>query len=412
MPVGARVRNPARVELVDKAPVKAPGKSECEDTRPPQMRKFVSMDDPEKPAERFQVDALNAICPYWTMFPLSFPMAELATAEPHEWVLDPFCGRGTTLYAARKLGLPAVGIDSNEVASAIAAAKLVSVSPGAVVALAKELIEQAPEPELPTGEFWRWCFAPGVLDALCRLRTGLKQCRGPAAAALKGVLLGALHGPRNKGMPSYFSNQMPRTYATKPNAAVAFWRGRGLRPVEVDVLAIVQRHAERRYASIPPRTKGAVHAGDALSVLRRLRRRFSRVITSPPYPGMVTYRPDGWLRGWLLGGPERPDYRRDGQLGAMTGARFVVELARIWTAVARRCVPGARMAVRFGALPSTCRGEPENLLLTSLEASGTWEVASIADAGVPGRAGARQVEQALQVGAHVPEVDVLAIRSH
>ena len=368
------------------------------------------MNDPGKPV-RSRPDALNAICPYWTMFPLSFPLDELAAAEPDEWVLDPFCGRGTTLYAARKLGLPAVGIDSNEVASAIAAAKLVSVRPGAVVALAKELIESSPEPELPIAEFWGWCFAPGVLDVLCRLRAGLaQQNRSQAAIALRGVLLGALHGPRNKRVPNYLSNQMPRTYATKPGAAVSFWKARGLHPVEVDVLAIVQRHAERRYLGAPPATRGMVYAGDALSVLRRLRRRFSRVITSPPYPGMVTYRPDGWLRGWLLGGPEHPDYNRDGQLGAMTGARFVTDLARIWTAVAKRCVPDARLTVRFGALPSVRSGEPRELLVKSLDDSRAWRVLSVENAGVPEREGARQAAQALSIGGHVPEVDVVAVR--
>jgi hypothetical protein len=369
------------------------------------------MNDPVKPVRRSQADALNAICPYWTMFPLSFPLAELATAKADEWVLDPFCGRGTTLYAARKLGLPAVGIDSNEVASAIAAAKLVSVHPSSVGTLAKELIEHVSKPELPTGEFWRWCFAPGVLDALCRLRAGLEKCQSQTAVALRGVLLGALHGPRNKGMPSYFSNQMPRTYATKPGAALSFWKARDLCPVEVDVLSIIERHAERRYRIVPARTDGAVYTGDALSVLRRLRRRFSRVITSPPYPGMVTYRPDGWLRGWLLGGPELPDYGRNGQLGAATGARFVTELAHIWTMVAKRCVPGARLSVRFGALPSMRSGEPRELLLTSLDASRSWDVLSVKDAGVPERRGARQASQALKTGSHIPELDVVAVRT-
>ena len=357
-----------------------------------------------------QADALNAICPYWTMFPLSFPLSVLSEARPGDWVLDPFCGRGTTLYAARKHGLPAVGIDSNEVAAAIAAAKLVTVDPGAVVTLAEDLIESEAETDSPDGEFWRWCFAPGVLDALCRLRAGLAQREDQAAVALKGVLLGALHGPRNKGAPSYFSNQMPRTYATKPKGAVSFWKTREMHPVEVDVLAIIRRHAERRYAVVPSRTRGAVHGGDALSVLRRLRRRFDWVITSPPYPGMVTYRPDGWLRGWLLGGPPAPDYNREGQLGSTTGKRFVTGLAEIWTAVAERCVPGARLVVRFGALPSARHGEPEDLLLTSLESSGAWEVVSIKDAGIPERIGARQAEQSLQAGAHVPEVDVVAVR--
>jgi DNA methylase len=356
-------------------------------------------------------DALNAICPYWTMFPLSFPLGELAAAKADEWVLDPFCGRGTTLYAARKLGLPAVGIDSNKVAAAIAAAKLVSVRPSLIVALAKELIESTATPDLPRGDFWHWCFTPGVLDVLCRLRAGLEQCQGQTATALRGILLGALHGPRNKGLPSYLSNQMPRTYATKPRAAVSFWEARELHPVEVDVIAILKRHAERRYVSVPPRTAGAVYNGDALTVLRRLRRRFSRVITSPPYPGMVTYRPDGWLRGWLLGGPELPDYSREGQLGSLTGARFVADLSRIWLAVAKRCITGARLTVRFGALPSVRFGEPEDLLLHSLELSQAWKVLSVTDAGIPERVGARQAVQALKTGSHIPEVDVIAVRA-
>jgi hypothetical protein len=354
-------------------------------------------------------DALNALCPYWTMFPLSFPLEVLAGADTGEWVLDPFCGRGTTLYAARRLGLPSVGIDSNEVAAAIAAAKLVSVAPNAIIALATELVDGIAETAPPEGEFWRWCFAPRVLDVLCRLRVGLAHRKDDTAVALRGVLLGALHGPRNKGTPSYLSNQMPRTYATKPTGAVSFWKARDMPPVEVDVLAIIRRHAERRYAVAPPRTHGVVYHGDALAVLSRLRRRFSWVITSPPYPGMVTYRPDGWLRGWLLGGPPNPDYNRDGQLGATTGERFVSGLAEIWAAVARRCTSGARLVVRFGALPSARRGEPEDLLLRSLESAGVWRVVSIGDAGVPRRIGARQVEQALKAGAHVPEVDVAAV---
>ena len=64
--------------------------------------------------------ALNAICPYFTMFPLEFPYRILDRyARQGDAVLDPFAGRGTTLYAARLLGLNAFGIDSNPVAVAI-----------------------------------------------------------------------------------------------------------------------------------------------------------------------------------------------------------------------------------------------------------------------------------------------------
>src|SRR5437870_4140125 len=72
---------------------------------------------------------LNGVCAYYAMFPLSFPYRRLRAVKRGSWVLDPFCGRGTTNVAARLLGLPSVGIDSSPVATAIASAKLCDVSP-------------------------------------------------------------------------------------------------------------------------------------------------------------------------------------------------------------------------------------------------------------------------------------------
>ena len=354
-------------------------------------------------------DALNAICPYWTMFPLDFPLAELAGAVPGQWVLDPFCGRGTTLYAARKLGLPAVGIDSNPVAAAIAQAKLVSPAPIQIEVLASELLNADIAPEIPKGRFWELAYAQPVLRDLCRLREGLIGRTDSASAGLRAILLGALHGPLNKGEPTYFSNQMPRTYSTKPKGAIKFWEDRDMSPPLVDTLSVVRRHARRRYGTVPKRIDGEVWNGDAIEVVRSLRRRFTWIITSPPYPGMVTYRPDGWLREWLLGGPPAPNYARTNQLGAFTGEQFVKRLAAVWSAIADRCHPSARLTIRFGALPSYSSGSPSLLLLESLERSERWDVLSCRDAGTPPSTGARQADQLQAAGDHVREVDVTAV---
>src|SRR5437867_6993473 len=145
--------------------------------------------------------ALNGICPYFTMFPLDFPLRVLRTrATPGEWVLDPFCGRGTTNYAARTVGLPSFGLDSSPVAAALAQAKLANTVPGEIERAAQDVLDQVRDPQnVPAGEFWDWAFHPEVLPTLCRLREGLQQdCSTDARRALRALLLGALHGPVNK----------------------------------------------------------------------------------------------------------------------------------------------------------------------------------------------------------------------
>src|SRR5436309_15432246 len=44
------------------------------------------------PALTAPVLRLNGLAPYYTMFPLAFPFAALASAKRSEWVFDPFCG--------------------------------------------------------------------------------------------------------------------------------------------------------------------------------------------------------------------------------------------------------------------------------------------------------------------------------
>src|SRR5262245_693053 len=106
------------------------------------------------------------------MFPLTFPLRVLRRASAGDWVLDPFCGRGTTLYAARLLGLPCVGLDSNPVAAAIAGAKLCHVTADVLVALAERLLATSDaNVGIPTPDFWTACYHPATLAEVCKLRT-------------------------------------------------------------------------------------------------------------------------------------------------------------------------------------------------------------------------------------------------
>lgn len=352
---------------------------------------------------------LNAVCPYFTMFPLSFPFERLASARPGDWVLDPFCGRGTTLFAARLRGLGSAGIDTNPVAAAIAAAKLVSVSADEVIALCERLLDTE-KGGVPDGEFWRWAYAPSTLADIAAVRHGLLNAgHAPEAIALRAILLGILHGPRQRGLPTYLSNQMPRTYATKPGPAVKYWTSRAMEPGHVDVRGAVARRARFTMSDLPASTPGWVARGDCRTLPRRQGTGPIRwIITSPPYLGMRTYLPDQWLRNWFLGGPPGVDYACPGQI-PQGHESFSTGLADAWTSVADIVEPGARLIVRFGKIPSA-DVDATSLLLETLERSDRrWVVKSIESAG-PSTRGKRQAVQFKRTpGGAAEEIDLEAV---
>lgn len=357
---------------------------------------------------------LNGLCPYYTMFPLSFPFEALANSNPGEWVLDPFCGRGTTILAARLRGLPSVGVDSNPIAAAIAAAKLPHVRPHEIIALARAIltdVRRGPVPETPMGAFWELCYAPSTLRDICRIRNYLlRRCSTRVEVALRGLMLGILHGPQTQKTPTYLSNQMPRTYSTKPVSAVNYWKKHKLKPPTVDVLTAISRRAQFSFKELPPTTRGRLITGDSRTCnFDSLGPRFSWVVTSPPYYGMRTYFPDHWLRNWFVGGPTDVDYNADEQLSHHSEAEFIADLAGVWREIARACIPGAKLICRFGALPS-CRKDPRSLIARSLaEAASGWRISTIRDAGTS-RRGRRQCDQ-FGAGNNAPieEIDVYAV---
>lgn len=327
---------------------------------------------------------LNGICPYFTMFPLDFPLNILKRrAQEGDLVLDPFCGRGTTNFAARLVGLRSLGVDSSPVAVAITASKLVRATVDDILGEARRILTECEARHIPMSEFWQWAFHLTVLDALCRFREAfLEDCTTDVRIALRGIMLGALHGPKQKTFPSYFSNQCPRTYAPKPAYATRFWRERGLVPELVDVLAIIERRAKRYYGTSSD-IKGAVRLADsrAAGVLRPEvpQNRFNWVITSPPYYGMRTYIPDQWLRNWFVGGPDTVDYTIRDQVVHSSPEDFTADLRQVWRNAGTVCAEDAKMVIRFGGI-SDRRVNPLDLIKSSLGGSG-WRITTIKKAG-------------------------------
>lgn len=367
-------------------------------------------------ANEMKNTALNGICPYFTMFPLTFPYNILSyEASEGEWVLDPFCGRGTTNYACRILGLPSIGIDSNPVAVAISEAKLANTTPQAILHAAQQILEEVPIPrDVPVGEFWDLAYHQDVLLILCRFREGLlKDCLSDARKALRTIIMGALHGPRPKIHASYFSNQSQRTYAPKPSYAVNFWKSRNLMPQLVNVLDIIEERARRYYSQESTPLAGRIIYGDSREkwVYSQVpaESKVGWVITSPPYYGMRTYIPDQWLRLWFVGGHPNVDYSSEEQLSHSSQSAFISQLHVVWKNIHAISVPGARLVIRFGAINDR-KVDSISLLRQSLKDSG-WEIKKIETAGVASKGRRQALHFSHPQKGAIEEHDVWGVRT-
>lgn len=345
------------------------------------------------------------------MFPLEFPLSILETrALGEDRVLDPFCGRGTTNFAARLLGLETLGVDSSPVAVAITAAKLVDTTPDDILLEAQSILNNNVPVSIPEGDFWRWAYHPDVLQTLCHFRAAfLADCSTSARIALRGIILGALHGPKQKTFPSYFSNQSPRTYAPKPAYATRFWQERGLTPEQMNVLAIIERRARRYYGALP-NAQGHVKLADSRELIAlepvTPGSRFDWVITSPPYYGMRTYIPDQWLRNWFLGGSDVVDYTNENQVVHSGKDRFIADLRQVWSNTSSVCADNATLVIRFGGITDRS-ANPLELITSSLNYSG-WRITTVANAG-SAKEGKRQADAFLRnVTTPIDEYDIWA----
>jgi DNA methylase len=255
----------------------------------------------------------HSICPYFAMFPEAFVRRNvLAWSKPNDVVLDPFCGRGTTIFESLLNGRTGIGCDTNPVAFCLSRAKA---SPPALAQILDRLTSiqsrsgcASTFAEELDDEFFSLCFDQSTLRQILLLKQNLAWRSNSTDCFIAALVLGCLHGESHRS-ESCFSNRMPRTISTKPAYSVRWWRRHACTPPKRDVFSILRRAARYRYESPIPALRGEAVEGDARyasTLLKAYRNRVKLIVTSPPYLDITNYHEDQWLRLWFLGGPPKP----------------------------------------------------------------------------------------------------------
>ncbi|NOQ23054.1 MAG: site-specific DNA-methyltransferase [Candidatus Aegiribacteria sp.] len=258
--------------------------------------------------------------PYYAMFPLDFAFEVVEQySNIGDFIIDPFAGRSSSIYAGGVLGRHSLGIEINPVGWLYGTVKLQPAGKSEVICRLFEIYskrnyyKKAVE-RMPL--FYRMCYCDEVLKFLLASRKHLDWENDCVDATLMSILLVYLHGKLGEGM----SNKMMMTKAMGINYSINWWKKHNLTtPPEINPIDFIMKKLDWRYKKgIPAVFDSHVILGDSTIELDKIIQdaqeadiRFSLLFTSPPYFSVTNYYSDQWLRLWLLGGSEIPKSRKE-----------------------------------------------------------------------------------------------------
>jgi len=253
-----------------------------------------------------------AIGPYYAMFPNEFAFDVISDyTDKGDNILDPFAGRGTTLYIGSLLERNCDGIEINPVGWLYAYAKLnPAKKKDRVLARLNEIYElssQYKNDAMNMPEFYHYCYCYKVLTFLLSARDNLDWKKNTVDSTLMVIILLSLHDKIGNGL----SNQMQLTKSMGQNYSISWWKKNNLEsPPDIDPLYLLTKKINWRYEKgITPISGSKIYHGDSTIVLDRIikktikaNKKYKLLLTSPPYHSITDYYADQWLRLWMLGG--------------------------------------------------------------------------------------------------------------
>ena len=303
----------------------------------------------------------------WYRFVLSFPPHLVRTymerfgMSAGQTVLDPFCGTGTTLVEAKKLGVDSVGIEANPMAHFAARVKTDwEIDADGLLRFANEVADEAVENGCREADAFGPLFrqGPATASALRTLspeqsRLLIKDSISPLPLHRVLVLLQAIERHPQKLYRSHARLALAKQ-AVKEISNLRFGPEIGVGKFKRDApvlqlwLDAVERMAgDLRNLRGRSRAEATAHLGDARQMHDLLQPRLiDAVITSPPYPNEKDYSRTTRLESVLLGFiSTRQDLRRfkqqfirsntRGVYKADSDDRWVADAPRIQSLAAR-----------------------------------------------------------------------------
>ncbi len=242
--------------------------------------------------------SLHAICSYMAMFPPSLPRYFIEKySEENDVILDPFCGRGTTVLEACIMNRTGIGNDLNPLAFLLSKAKSDVPQKWRILSRLKEL-ESNYDPAKVTinseHDDIRMIFSDDNLKQLVFLKQELCWKKSSVDAFIAALILGSMHG----GSESYLSVSMPNTFSMSPNYVKNFIREHGLKKPSRNVFEILRTRLHRFYEK--PTKKGKVYSQDVTNMTCVKDSSIDLIVTSPPYTRVIRYGQFNWIRLWFF----------------------------------------------------------------------------------------------------------------
>ena len=242
-----------------------------------------------------QGHSMHYIVPYQACFAPQIPKFFIEKySKEGDSVLDPFCGRCTTVFEANQLGRIGFGVDISPLGLEIAKAKKKNVKLIEVINRLKE-IDFSKERKEDYEEF-KDIYHPKTYSQLLNIRDQLRDTK--VDNLIKAIILGRLHGHSDAFFSVWTFNVISLSKDRIKNQA----ERRGIKPEFRDIVPrIIKKAKEVMSDSIIEQSKSRLWRADSRNMPFINANSIDLIITSPPFLNVVNYIDDNWLRFWFLG---------------------------------------------------------------------------------------------------------------